>query len=131
MHFSAMELIDLHKLRPHEEVNPINLDILSKKINQDGYWFIPVVIDEETKIIMDGHHRYNFALKAGFSVIPCYQLSYSSGKVRVFDWVSGKPFSNKKIIEKVNSGSVFPAKTTRHEFDMVFDTVKIEITSLF
>lgn len=131
MRFSAMKLIDVHKLRPHEEVDPINLDMLATKINREGYWFIPVLIDQETKIIMDGHHRYNFALQAGLSVIPCYQLSYSSGKVKVFDWVSGEPFSNTKIIEKVNSGSVFPAKTTRHEFDMVFDTVKIEISSLF
>ena len=131
MHFSAMRLMNVHKLRPHEEVDPVNLGILSIKIIQEGYWFIPILVDDETGIIMDGHHRYAFALQAGLSVIPCYQLSYSSDKVKIFDWKSGEPFSEKRIIEKVNSGLLFPAKTTRHEFDMVFDTVKIEIGRLF
>lgn len=131
MHFSTMRLMNIHELKPHEDVDPINLNLLTMKINQDRYWFIPVLVDKDTGIIMDGHHRYNFAIQTGLSVIPCYQLSYSSDKVRVFDWKSGAPFSNQRIIDKVHSGSVFPPKTTRHEFDMVFDTVKIEIESLY
>ncbi|MEZ2605026.1 hypothetical protein [Kluyvera intermedia] len=131
MHFSAMQLINIHELKPHEEIDPINLSLLSEKIYRDRYWFTPVLMDEHTGIIMDGHHRYNFALQAGFSVIPCYQLSYSSDKVRVFDWKSGAHFPNQWIIDKVNSGTVFPPKTTRHVFDIVFDTVKIEIGTLY
>ncbi|MGR7464312.1 transcriptional regulator [Klebsiella aerogenes] len=131
MHIPAMRLMNIHDLKPHEEVDPVNLNLLTMKINHDRFWFIPVLIDQDTSIIMDGHHRYNFALQAGLSVIPCYQLSYSSDKVRVYDWKSGAPFSCQRIIDKVSSGSVFPPKTTRHVFDMVFDTVKIEIGSLY
>lgn len=131
MHFSTMQLINIHELKPHEEVDPVNLELLTMKIKQDRYWFIPVLVDTDTGIIMDGHHRYNFALRAGFSLIPCYPLSYSSDKVRVFGWKSGAPFPYQRIIDKVKSGSVFPPKTTRHVFDMIFDTVKIKIESLY
>ncbi|MEN4739115.1 transcriptional regulator [Pantoea agglomerans] len=130
MHYSAMRLLDINKVIPHEDIDPINLDLISSKILEDGFWFIPVIIDEETGIIMDGHHRYNFAVQSGFSVIPCYQLSYSSEKVKVFDWRSGAPFSNERIFEKVNEGLLFPPKTTRHVFDMVFDTVRVELKIL-
>lgn len=130
MHYSAMRLFDINKVIPHEDIDPINLDLISSKILEDGFWFIPVIIDEETGIIMDGHHRYNFAVQSGFSVIPCYQLSYSSEKVKVFDWRSGAPFSNERIFEKVNEGLLFPPKTTRHVFDMVFDTVRVELKIL-
>ncbi|MGV2876691.1 transcriptional regulator [Pantoea vagans] len=130
MHYSAMRLLDINKIIPHEDIDPINLDLVSSKILEDGFWFIPVIIDEETGIIMDGHHRYNFAVQSGFSVIPCYQLSYSSEKVKVFDWRSGAPFSNERIFEKVNEGLLFPSKTTRHVFDMVFDTVRVELKTL-
>jgi len=125
-----MQLVELNKLKPHEEIDPINLDLVTSKIMDDGFWFIPIIVDKGTGIIMDGHHRYNFALQSGFSVIPCYQLSYSSEKVKVFDWRSGAPFPNERIIEKVNAGLIFPPKTTRHVFDMVFDTVQIEIERL-
>lgn len=130
MHYSAMRLFDINKVIPHEDIDPINLDLISSKILEDGFWFIPVIIDEETGIIMDGHHRYNFAVQSGFSVIPCYQLSYSSEKVKVLDWRSGAPFSNERIFEKVNEGLLFPPKTTRHVFDMVFDTVRVELKIL-
>ncbi|MEN4892414.1 ParB N-terminal domain-containing protein [Erwinia billingiae] len=130
MHHTSMRLLQLNKLKPHEDIDPASLDLIASKILGDGFWFIPIVIDEATGIIMDGHHRYNFAVRSGFSVIPCYELSYSSEKVKVFDWRSGEPFSNERIIEKVNEGLIFPPKTTRHVFDMVFDTVQVEIRSL-
>jgi len=35
-----------------------------------------------------------------------------------------------EIFEKVNEGLLFPSKTTRHVFDMVFDTVRVELKTL-
>ncbi|ENO1077282.1 hypothetical protein [Enterobacter asburiae] len=131
MNHENMKLIDLKKLRPHEEIDPVALQMLSGKIIRDGYWMTPVIIDKDTGIIMDGHHRYNFAVQFGLSIIPCYELSYSSGTIQVYDWKSGAIFPEKKIIEHVNAGKAFPPKTTRHVFDIIFDPVKVELTSLY
>ncbi|MEQ1966509.1 transcriptional regulator [Xenorhabdus nematophila] len=126
-----MKLVNLKKLHPHEEINPINLAILLEKIHREGQWRIPLIIDKDTGIIMDGHHRYHVAVISGFSVAPCYEMSYSSEKVMVFDWKTGHSFCYKRIIDCVKSGRLFPPKTTRHYFTETFDVVRIKLDELY
>lgn len=131
MIITDMKLFDIKSLHPHEEIDPLQLNLLSKKINKEGKWIIPIIIDRETHIIMDGHHRYSFAQKSGFSLIPCYEMSYSSEGVQVFDWKTGAPFSYQKIVEIVKYGKTFPSKTTRHYFKEKFETVEVNLNQLY
>lgn len=126
-----IKLIDIKLLRPHEETNLIHLEKLHEKINKDGFWSNPIIIDSDTNIIMDGHHRYSFAKIAGFSLVPCYEMSYSSKNIEVFHWETGEPFPYQHIFEVVNSGKVFPAKTTRHQFNKKFDEIKLDLAQLY
>ncbi|MDC9594782.1 ParB N-terminal domain-containing protein [Xenorhabdus sp. IM139775] len=126
-----MKLVNLKTLYPHEETDPVSLAILLDKINQEGQWTNPLIIDRYTRIIMDGHHRYNVAVILGFSVVPCYETSYSSKKVTVLDWKTGEPFCYKRIIDCVKSGRIFPPKTTRHYFTELFDKVRINLDELY
>ncbi|MDE9483929.1 transcriptional regulator [Xenorhabdus bovienii] len=126
-----MKLVNLEKLHPHEETDPINLVILLEKIHREGQWRIPLIIDKDTGIIMDGHHRYNVAVISGFLVVPCYEMSYSSGKVMIFDWETGHSFCYKRIIDCVKSGRLFPPKTTRHYFTETFDVVRVKLDELY
>lgn len=128
---SEMKLIDIKLLHPHEEIDPFQISLLNKKINKEGKWSIPIIIDRDTHIIMDGHHRYRFAQTAGFSVIPCYEMSYSSANVKVFYWKNGEPFSYRKIVNVVKCGHIFPAKTTRHYFNEIFDEVEVNLKQLY
>ncbi|PHM23945.1 ParB N-terminal domain-containing protein [Xenorhabdus budapestensis] len=126
-----MKLVRLKELHPHEEIDPIHLAILFEGIHQEGVWRIPIIIDKDTGIIMDGHHRYNVAVISGFSVVPCYEMSYSSGNVMVVDWETGHSFCYKRIIDCVKSGRLFPPKTTRHYFTEIFDIVRINLDELY
>ncbi|KLU15849.1 hypothetical protein AFK69_03020 [Xenorhabdus sp. GDc328] len=126
-----VKLVSIKDLYPHEETDPINFAVLLDKINQEGQWRIPLIIDRDTGIIMDGHHRYNVAAILGFSVVPCYEMSYLSEKVIILDWKTGAPFCYKRIIDYVKSGRVFPPKTTRHYFTEIFDAVRINLNELY
>lgn len=131
MVYAEMRLIDVQSLRPHEETDPVNFLIVSKKIHRDAFWHIPIIVDRDTGIIMDGHHRYQFALNSGFTVVPCYQMSYSSDLVKITHWKTGLPLSPQKIVEYVCAGKKFPPKTTRHVFNVMFDTVNIDFKKLY
>lgn len=126
-----VKLVDINFLRPHEDIDEANLTSLTEKIHKNGAWDTPIIIDKESGIIMDGHHRYNFALTSGLSRVPCYEMSYSSEKVRVYDWKTGLPFAYQQIFKSVESGKIFPSKTTRHDFSEQFATVNIELTRLY
>lgn len=125
-----VELIKLYRLKPHEQISPTHLSLLAEKINQDCRWLVPIIIDKDTGIIMDGHHRYHIAFQLGFTRIPCYQMSYHSDDVKIYHWQTSQPFDYRKILNIVASGKVFPPKTTHHVFDKLFDKVNIEFDDL-
>lgn len=128
---TEVKLVDINFLRPHEDVDEANLTVLTRKIHENGTWNTPIIIDKDSGIIMDGHHRHKFALASGLSRVPCYEMSYFSEKVRVYEWKTGLPFAYQEIFKSVESGKVFPPKTTRHDFSEQFDAVSIALTRLY
>ncbi|MBW8024447.1 hypothetical protein E0H95_26860 [Pseudomonas syringae pv. tomato] len=78
MIISNVKLVDICLLKPHEHVDESDLKCLTEEINKHGFWHVPIIFDKESGVIMDGHHRYNFALISGFSKIPSYEMSYRS-----------------------------------------------------
>ncbi|GEN26541.1 hypothetical protein HVA01_01870 [Halovibrio variabilis] len=109
-----IKLIDIMILKPHESINEERVNEIANLIINEGLWKHPIVIDNKTKIIMDGHHRYHAAKKLGLISIPCWLLSYDDAYLNVLSWKTGESFDIKGIIDVVDKGTLYPPKTTRH-----------------
>ncbi|KKR96535.1 MAG: ParB domain protein nuclease [candidate division TM6 bacterium GW2011_GWE2_41_16] len=59
-------------LRPHEKIRKAHFDDLFKKITGDGYINDPIIVDKNTMIILDGHHRFNVLRTLGLASSPVY-----------------------------------------------------------
>ncbi|KKR88535.1 MAG: Transcriptional regulator [Candidatus Gottesmanbacteria bacterium GW2011_GWA2_41_12] len=59
-------------LKQHEKIRNNRLKQLVREIRNDGYIKDPIIADENTMIILDGHHRYNSLLLLGLSSSPVY-----------------------------------------------------------
>jgi ParB-like chromosome segregation protein Spo0J len=78
-----MALMKINELKEHEEINPFHLKEFMEKIKSDGILKKPIVVDKNTKIVLDGAHRLN-ALKAlGCKKIPAVLVNYRSLKIKV------------------------------------------------
>ncbi len=113
---TKVKLIAIRKLRAHEETSPERMLEVMREIKKMGRLKNPVIIDKETKVILDGHHRVRILKKLGCKKAPVMMVDYMSDEVRVFlrrKMTRTVPVKE-AVIEKGLSGSVYEYKTTRH-----------------
>lgn len=110
--FTLLPPEDLH---PHEKVIPEKVAELARALEHDGAIIKPVVADEESHVILDGHHRYN-ALKAlGCRKIPVLLVDYEDPRIVVGTWREGeKPPEKGVVVLRALAGDLFEPKSTRH-----------------
>ena len=105
--------IDINLLFPHEHVIADKKEILKAnlKYKDDSVIISSIIICSESKMIIDGHHRY-FALKElGFKKAPVTLIDYKSDSIR-----TGKtnPLEKKYIIDIGKSSVLLEPKSTEH-----------------
>jgi uridine kinase len=107
-------IIELKKLKEHEETDPTHLVYIQKRIEQDGLLKNPIIVDKKTKIILDGHHRYNSLKNLNCSKIAVYFVDYSSSEIKVKGWKKTKIVTKRDVIKAGLSENKLPPKTSRH-----------------
>ena len=113
------ELIDPRLLKPHEEIDPARLDRLVEEIRNAGTFYPPVLIDRDTRVILDGHHRWRASTRLGFAQMPAYSVRYfDDPAVRVMSRRPGIEVTKQSVIDMALAGRIYPHKTTRHMYDL-------------
>ena len=120
-------LISPHELIAHEKVKIRHALYILLKMIFSGRFKVPLLIDAETKTILDGHHRCYAANRLGLKHIPCYLVNYLKDQsIKVHARRSDTPVDKKKVIEMSLSPKVFPHKTTKHEYEIPkFDSLPL------
>ena len=120
-------LINPHELIAHEKVKIRHALYMLLKMIFSGRFKVPLVVDSETKTILDGHHRCYAANRLHLKHIPCYLVNYMKDQsVKVYARRSNTPVDKKKVIEMALSAKVFPHKTTKHEYKIPkFDSLPL------
>ncbi len=111
-------LIDPKELRPHERISVIRAIRILLKILWDGAFTDPVLIDEGSKTILDGHHRRFIAKFLGLKKIPCWSVDYLvDTSVELFPRRKNISVDKQSVIQHAQSGKLYPRKTTRHSYE--------------
>lgn len=101
-------------LKPHEEICPVHLQKLSGQIKKDECVKDPIIVDGETMVILDGHHRYNALKSMSCKFCPCCLVDYQSDEIGVACWRDGEKVSKDEVLAAGLSGKLLPQKTSRH-----------------
>lgn len=107
-------LAKISELIEHEEIIPAHFEKLRKEILADGILKKQISVDMKTKIILDGHHRFNVIKSLGLKKIPVAIVDYMSSDIVVIPWNENKELTKDMVLECVTKGDRFPAKTTKH-----------------
>jgi hypothetical protein len=99
-------------LRPTEEFSPQRLEALAAEILASGRWPFPILVERSSLVIMDGHHRREFALRQALRHVPCLMLDYRD--VVLESRRPGIDVTPDDVIARGLAGRPFPAKSTRH-----------------
>jgi cysteine synthase/O-phosphoserine sulfhydrylase/cystathionine beta-synthase len=111
---AEIHLIELERLREHEETDPEHLKELTQQITADKILKHPIVVDEKTNTILDGEHRFNALKSLGCKRIPAIYVDYNSPNIVVQTWRNNYNLTKRDVVEAALSGKSFPPKTTCH-----------------
>lgn len=110
----VIKLVPIRVLRSHERVIEEHVEELVRQLIRDGMLFYPVLVDEETMIVLDGHHRVEALKRLGAQYIPALLIDYSSDVVRVDSWRDEWRVCKEDVIRAGIKGELLPPKTSRH-----------------
>ncbi|MBS7609875.1 ParB N-terminal domain-containing protein [Candidatus Bathyarchaeota archaeon] len=107
-------IVSIDELKGHEDIEPTYLDSLTAEIEADGILKKPIVADERTGVILDGHHRVAALRKLGCSKVPVCFVDYNSPKIIVQPGRAGETMSKDIVLKAGLSGVLLPPKSSRH-----------------
>ncbi|HEX5133050.1 MAG TPA: ParB N-terminal domain-containing protein [Candidatus Krumholzibacteria bacterium] len=115
----VLKLLRPADLVPHEAVDPERVTALIEELRASGEFYPPVLVDDATRVILDGHHRWRASTTMGLRALPCYCVDYlGDPMIRVMSRRPGISVSKPEVLAMAKSGNVYPLKTTRHMYDL-------------
>jgi len=109
-----LALIDIDQLKEHEEVNPEDLERLRSEIESDGILRMPIAVDRNTNIIIDGHHRLHALKQLLCKRVPVVFINYQSYAIIVEAWRRRENVTKKSVLDAALTGRRLPPKTSKH-----------------
>jgi hypothetical protein len=126
----VIRLLPIDMLLPHEEHDHEHAVALSRAIAKDGYLSRPVVVEERTLTLLDGHHRLAALAMLGCRFVPSVLLDYEDPRVRLDGWRPDVVVDRDMVIAAASRGQLLPVKTTRHQLSPELDQIRINIALL-
>ena len=114
---SDVRLVPLEWLKAHEHIKPRNRDKLLDMTNRWQGYTKPLIVDQLTGAILDGHHRHAIAEILELKRVPVICVDYlgdESITVDVWPGSERDSLSKQEVLNMSFSDDLFPPKTSRH-----------------
>jgi len=114
---SRLVFIDPDELHAHEAVKEGHVRRIVEMIKRTGFFHPPLLIDCESKVVLDGHHRLRASRALGCRKVPCYCVDYlNDDSVSLESWRPEITITKKQVVEMGLGDDLYPFKTTRHRY---------------
>lgn len=105
--------IELNRLLAHEHIQVEHKEALKKKILESNT-ITPIVVDRESFVVMDGHHRLHIVQELGFGKMPVHGMDYGDESIEVRAYDTGAVLDKAHVVNRAKGKKLFPPKSTRH-----------------
>lgn len=113
---TQIQMLGYSTLHCHEEVDVQKVYQIMQSLQKSKRLRKPIIVDQGTYIILDGHHRFQALKNLGFTQIPCVLVCYQDANIHLSFRRKDEEeqLLKEAVISQVLSGKLFPQKTTRH-----------------
>ena len=128
-----VELVPIEILRPHELTFSKKVDELEKMTNRWRAYVLPLVVDKNSGVILDGHHRPQVSLRLNLQCLPCIMVDYIGDETVELDvWPNcGRDsLTKEEVVEAGLNGALFSPKTSRHRLPDYLPPISVPLTRL-
>ncbi len=124
-------LLPLELLRPHEQVDKEYLECLKDVIVRDEVLIKPLIVDDKTFIILDGHHRYSILRDLCKKYAPVVLVDYDDDSlVKVSSWRPNVIVTKQMVRKAGLTGKLLPPKTSKHILSFKIPYVNVPLDKL-
>ncbi len=128
---AIVQNLELHTLRPHERVKKRHVKKLAVDMAKTQLIMKPIVVDQASLVILDGHHRFYAAQQLGLVRIPCLLVTYEDDVVALAFWKKRyRGLTKDDVIKTARAGRNYPHKTTRHSIRRAYDYTPVHLLEL-
>ncbi len=115
-------IMEISKLKIHEAIQDPLLEACVKMLENDGVFKVPILVDENDLVVLDGHHRVEAMKQLGYTKIPVYLVDYWNEAIEVTTWPEAEieNITKEMVLDMGRCDDVFPPKTSKH-------TVKVKL----
>ncbi len=117
-------------LKRHEEMDLARARALLDQVTELGFWTHPLLVEDGTDIILDGHHRFWCAGELGLERIPTYRISYGDPALSLSSWREGVSVTPDLVIAAAMNNELLPKKTSKHVYAHRILSCNIPLTQL-
>lgn len=107
-------LIEVCKLNHIENFSYKRVLWLESKIKNEKIWRVPLKIEKNFFLVMDGQHRMEVAKKLNLRYVPC--ILYDYNEVDVWSLRKTYEVTGDCIISNFKNNRIYPYKTAKHKF---------------
>lgn len=107
-------LADISSLKAHEHIDGDRLKALKNEIWFDGVIKKPIVVDEKTNVIIDGHHRVEALRLIGCRKIPVCYIDYKCPYIGLEPTSKEMKITKDKVLKAALTNNPFEPKSTWH-----------------
>jgi len=127
---NKIKLIYLKELKCHEQTQESRVLRLMKMIEKKGEFIKPIVVEKNSKVILDGHHRVEAIKRLGYTKIPARLVNYNSVSVSLRHKNLPAELIKKLVLLVAEQHHLLPRKTTKHFVGVTNPKVAISLYSL-
>ena len=103
--FVEIELVPVERLKHIEGHSKKRVEWLVNKIKNEGVWRLPIALDSEHDLVLDGQHRMEVAIRLGLKRVPAVRYVYS--EVDVWSLRANHSFDWQKVTERAFHTAVY------------------------
>ncbi|HPR42117.1 MAG TPA: ParB N-terminal domain-containing protein [Candidatus Methanofastidiosa archaeon] len=81
-----VDIIPLEDVKCHEEVIEEELQEFIKSLKAKGIFYRPILVDRNSLVVLDGHHRVEGLRRLGAKKVPAILLDYDSDDIKLYTW---------------------------------------------
>lgn len=125
-----VDLVAVVHLKRHEEMDIDRALALLDEIVEQDRWTHPLLVEEDTGTILDGHHRFWCACQLGLQRVPALLVRYNDAALEVSSWRADVEVTRELVMAAAASGVLMPKKTSKHIYTDGIKTCNISLIQL-
>ena len=133
MSIMAWELVEVARLRPHEQTLPWRVEEMVEKIQRNNFFHKPLLVDRSTLTILDGHHRHQASIRLGLKRVPAMAFDYQEDERVVVEArppAAPESVSKALVMHVAANGHLMEPKSSKHRIHVEIPRLRVPLADL-